>query len=173
MDLRYKVNEAKTFFFDRPTVDQLHEDARRGLGRFGSYVRRTARTSLRKARRMRMSELSGEERRTWRIRENYARREGRPLPLLPYKASKPGEPPRMRLGLIKKFLFFSYDPQTRSVVIGPAILDRPTGAPEVLETGGTTTTYDGRTIHIAARPFMKPAFDKNISHLPRLLMGEK
>lgn len=86
--------------------------------------------------------------------------------------SRPGEPPHMHLGLIKRFLYFGFDFNARSVVIGPTLIGRPTGAPETLEYGGDTTmqeflwkTRDGKRtlekkqkrIHIAARPYMHPA----------------
>ena len=35
-------------------------------------------------------------------------------------ASAPGTPPSSHTGLLKKFIFFSWDPGARSVIIGPA-----------------------------------------------------
>lgn len=99
-------------------------------------------------------------------------------------SSRPGEPPTNRTGLLKKFLFFGYDPGTRSVVVGPAAFkSRPT-TPHLLEFGGTAGRREvrlggrwvtarrqggpprGRLAGVAtrvvgtpfaARPFMRPA----------------
>lgn len=59
------------------------------------------------------------------------------------KPSPPGSPPTAHRGggspgkgpFLRKFVQFSYDPSTRSVVIGPAKLGR-SNAPEVMEKGG-------------------------------------
>lgn len=60
------------------------------------------------------------------------------------KASLPGQPPSMHEGSIKRLLFFSYDPSTRSVVVGPARFAAKQSSiqavgktvPELLEKGG-------------------------------------
>jgi hypothetical protein len=106
--------------------------------------------------------------------------------------SSPGNPPHMHMGLIKKLLYFSYDFSSKSVVIGPAIIDRPTGAPSTLEYGGDAKMQDIvwktksgnewkgwnqgprtlhkiiRTIHILPRPYMKPALVKAGPKLAKL-----
>lgn len=168
----FTINDAKSRFFTAPAVEKLHDDSKRGLARFGSYVRRTARTSLRKARQKKLAEMTSEERQRFRIAVEYAKRENRPAPRRPTAPSRPGEPPRMIGGQIKQFLFFTYDSDSRSVVIGPARIARATGAPEVLEEGGTVTTRNGR-VRIEKRPYMQPAFAANISKLPSLLYGGK
>jgi len=86
--------------------------------------------------------------------------------------SAPGRPPHMHTGLIKKFLYFSYDVATKSEVIGPAIINTPTGAPKTLEYGGDAQFPENRwatvggqrklvskykIIHVLPRPYMKPA----------------
>jgi hypothetical protein len=63
------------------------------------------------------------------------------------RASNPGQPPTNRTGILKRFIFFGYEPATSSVVIGPTKTNQvfwgPTGRPEtgtvpnVLEFGGT------------------------------------
>ena len=50
--------------------------------------------------------------------------------------ARAGDPPHSHVGLLKKFLFFGYDPASKSVVIGPARLARSTDAPHTLEFGG-------------------------------------
>lgn len=80
--------------------------------------------------------------------------------------SKPGQPPTSRTGLLKKFIFFSYDEATKTVVIGPAAFRANTVAPELLEKGGTALVspritrkwQPPRLAKYAARPYMQPAF---------------
>lgn len=50
--------------------------------------------------------------------------------------SAPGSPPSSHLGTLRDLIFFAYDPAADSVVVGPAISDRPKGAPKTLEFGG-------------------------------------
>lgn len=93
-------------------------------------------------------------------------------------ASKPGSPPTNRTGLLKKFIFFSYDEQTKTVVIGPAAFKSNATAPELLEYGGrgVTSRFVNRRGQIPRqgiwrpRPFMRPAFD---AELPKFLQGLK
>ena len=91
-------------------------------------------------------------------------------------ASAPGKPPSSHTGLLKRFIFFGYEPRQRSVVIGPSRLNQKVGdAPHALEHGGTSTIVEGtrrnrtkRRVTIAARPFMGPAFEKEHPQLPKL-----
>lgn len=93
------------------------------------------------------------------------------------KAAPPGKPPRSHTGLLKRFIFFVFEPATRNVVIGPAKLNqKDSGAPEVLEKGGMSKVVRGsrrrrrvvRTAAIAARPYMGPAFEAEKKQLPAL-----
>lgn len=102
-------------------------------------------------------------------------------------ASAPGQPPRVIKGQLKKFTFFVFDPVTRSVVIGPALLNGSGGdAPANLEHGGETQGTVGwqwpaghprkgrkkkpvkKLVRIAARPYMWPAYLKNESMVPKV-----
>jgi len=78
---------------------------------------------------------------------------------------------------MRQFLFFAYDKQNESVVIGPALLNGvqsgsvPT--PSVLEFGGVvqllTPRRDGsRDAMIAARPYMRPALEAEAPRFPEL-----
>jgi len=87
--------------------------------------------------------------------------------------SSPGQPPSSHTGLLKKFIYFGYDPRKQSVVIGPVRLsERGRGeAPHLLEYGGNTTvTQHGkrRRANIRARPFMGPAFEHEKPKLPAM-----
>jgi len=134
-------------FFDRPGVLRIIDrGTAAGLSKFGAYVRQTAQQSIRSP-----------------------GKKGKP--------SKPGKPPKNRTGKLKDNIFFTYDPNRRSVVIGPTSFNGGGGkAPATLEYGGTftrTRRYPSgrittRTYSIAARPYMTPAFEKNLKKLPRI-----
>jgi hypothetical protein len=126
----------KTMFFDRKSIrNKVDLRTRKVLSKFGSYVRLTARKSIRK-------------------------RKG---------TSKPGSPPFSHKGTLKKFLFFDYDANKRSVVIGPVIVPgKPGKAPSVLEHGGRVTLPRGNSAAIAPRPFMQPAFIKELAQIKTL-----
>jgi len=86
-------------------------------------------------------------------------------------SSKPGTPPHSHTGLLRKYIFFSWDKDSRSEVIGPAkITDRKTpDAPPALEYGGVFLRHNGAGRYRAnypARPFMQPALKKNSPELP-------
>ena len=112
------------------------------LSKFGAFVRRGAKSSIRK----------------------------RKAP------SVPGKPPSSHTGLLKRLIFFGYQREKRSVVIGPARLNQKIGdAPEALEYGGTSTVVEGlrgsrrkRRVQIKARPYMGPAFKKEQPKLPAM-----
>ena len=129
----------KMFFNSPKVIAAMDKATRRVLSRFGAFVRQRAKSSIRKRK----------------------------------KPSAPGSPPSSHVGLLKKFIWFSYEPRRRSVVIGPARLGgRNRGdAPSLLEYGGTTTIRRRkrrRMVHIRARPYMGPAFEKERVRLPVL-----
>ena len=132
--------EVKQLFFDTKAVrDKVDATTRRVLSRFGAFVRRTARSSIRKRKRI----------------------------------SDPGSPPSSHTGLLKKFIFFGYDTQKRSVVIGPERLSQAGRgeAPHLLEYGGTGTAErkgKRKRMRIRPRPFMGPAFEKEEPQLPAM-----
>ena len=140
----------KKLFFDRKAVTgKVDRTTRKVLSRFGAFVRRTAKSSIRKRKRV----------------------------------SAVGQPPSSHSGILKKFIFFGYEPVKRNVVIGPAKLNQKIGdAPHALEHGGTSTLlrqgFGGqavrrkkRRVKIKARPFMGPAFQKEKPKLPAMWAG--
>ena len=130
----------KAMFFDRPKVQRaVNRAKRRSLSRAGAFIRQRARTSIRTRKR----------------------------------TSQPGQPPTSHTGMLRRFILFGYDRRSDSVVVGPVGFRR-SRAPNVLEFGGRTTVETGRrparkkrrTVRIAARPYMRPALEKERSQLP-------
>ena len=91
------------------------------------------------------------------------------------KVSAPGSPPSSHSGELKKWLFFGYERESGSVVIGPAAdygsRSSPT-VPELLEFGGTTMRRGqrgkARKLRYRARPFMGPALEAEAPKFPGL-----
>lgn len=142
--LGFRLNQAKGLFFDRTVVLNATSRAeRKVLSKFGAFVRTRARTSIRK-------------------------RKG---------PSEPGQPPSSHTGLLKRNIFFVYDRSRHSVLIGPILLNQKIGdAPRALEEGGQSRVFTGRgrrrrllrTVLIRARPYMKPAFERELPAVPAL-----
>ncbi len=92
------------------------------------------------------------------------------------KSSEPGSPPSSHTGLLKRFIYFNYDPAAQSVVIGPVRLDSKEGtAPEITEYGGTSKIIRKRrgkktvvSAEYPARPFMRPALQRELPKLPAM-----
>ncbi|MCS7168069.1 MAG: hypothetical protein RMI91_11965 [Gemmatales bacterium] len=85
--------------------------------------------------------------------------------------SPPGQPPYSHTGLLRKFILFAFDPQRRSVVIGPTLTKEGSTAPRLLEHGGNAVIADcgkKRRAHYRPRPFMQPAFEQEQPKLPAL-----
>ena len=103
--------------------------------------------------------------------------------------SEPGNQPTNRTGLLRKFIFFSYDEKAKSVVIGPMPFRAGSIIPQLLEKGGSVpgngkviwvtnpTSRDdkgrfvseGRSrievngmMNYRARPYMRPSFHKEL-----------
>lgn len=93
--------------------------------------------------------------------------------------SRPGKPPKVRRGDIKRHLYFVVDREIQTVVIGPVKLPWGNDAPKILEHGGPQEWKyykDGElfftsTVFYRARPFMAPALEKEQSKLPELWDG--
>lgn len=161
MDLTIK--QAKQFFFDRQRViDSLDKAKRSRLAKQGAIVRTFARRSIRPARRKSLADMTENERIAFDVRSRIAVASGQPKPQLPFASSKPRQPPRNRTGLLRDKILFAYDPQSESVVVGPALLNGGTGAPETLEFGGV----NDRGVFVEPRPYMQPAMASSIARYP-------
>lgn len=170
-----KLDQFKAGFFDREKVIRAVDKAKRAVySKVGAFVRTTAKKSIKDPPIVTLKEMSDEERKNFKRRVALAAYYGRPKPKRPRHkvSSRPGHPPLNQTGLLRQFIFFAYDSSSDSVVIGPARLNTASGAPETLEYGGSTTVAvreKGRTgkrrVRIAARPFMRPAFEQEMAKL--------
>lgn len=89
------------------------------------------------------------------------------------RPADPGQPPSSHVGTLRVILF-GYDPQRRSVVIGPVRAGKAGVAPRVLEKGGEETLFRrgvATKAHYHAFPFMRPAFDEELKKMPAMWAG--
>ena len=134
--------KVKAAFFDKKGVaDGLDAGTRKQLTKFGAFVRRRAKSSLKYKN---GPAAPGKPPHVHRS-ASFKRKKGKPG-----KKQQPVSP-------LRELVFFSYDKASKSVVIGPAIGGSRTGAPRSLEEGGSAR-IDGRTVVIRPRPTMAPAF---------------
>lgn len=157
------IKEARgNFFSSQAVIKAVDAATRRVLSRFGSYVRQRARSSIKKAPKIDAStgaKLRGRRRTGQRVED---------------AASQPGRSPYGHGSqVLKRFIFFAYDPGRKSVVIGPARVGGTVDSDSLpaLEYGGPSTIESRRggprrRIRIEARPFMGPAFDEEVRRLP-------
>ncbi len=138
----------ENFFDSERVMKALSEGQRRKLSKFGAFVQRRAKTSIRPA---------AVENRT-EIRK--AKKRGQHVTIR-YRPSRPGEPPRSRKGELKKLILFGYDPIQRDVLIGPTLVaGRASETPARMEFGGEFVHKKSRkVIKVEARPFMRPAME--------------
>jgi hypothetical protein len=149
----YRIKKMQSQFFTADAVvNRIDSTTQRALSMFGAFVRRTAKKSIRKSK----------------------------------KVSDPGKPPNAHTGLIGRFLYFAYDDKNRSVVIGPAGINSSYSEPgslQALEYGGRFTLFEkafktrsgtvvveetNRAEFVRPRPFMNPAFQKELPGLSRI-----
>lgn len=155
--LQLTIKQAKDFFFDRQAVISAVDKASRKV-----FARSGAlvRAIARKSMR--------------RVRPDAP-----PAP--------PGSPPRSRKGLLKRFMFYVFDPSSKTVVVGPALLPRmrrrDLTIPQLHEHGGETRAVireirwekgrrrrvetRKRKLRFPRRPYMEPALAKARPQLPQ------
>lgn len=89
--------------------------------------------------------------------------------------SEPGSPPSSHQGDYRKSIFFAYDPQTESVIIGPRADFGSKGSrvPELLEFGGPAVDWrNWQRVNYRARPHMEPALEKSESKIAEFWRDE-
>lgn len=139
--------QSKQMFFDRQAViDAVGKANAKNLSKAGAFIRRSARSSLRRRKR----------------------------------ASVPGSPPSVHsrdpVASLKN-IWFVFDPQSRSVIVGPLKLNGPvrlhgsnrTTVPALQELGGVAVISEGprrrrreRLATYPKRPFMGPALQREL-----------
>lgn len=125
----------------------LSEATEANLMKFGAYVRRRARQSLKYGGAV---SKPGQPPKARRVnRRNY---------------KQPHSP-------LREFILFDVDKENMQVVIGPKMLSGRTNAAGKLEKGGTVRTHDGKMVTIQPRPFMAPAFEAELMQAPALWAG--
>ena len=86
--------------------------------------------------------------------------------------SQPGSPPSSHTGLLRRNIFFVYEPIRSSVIIGPILLNGTSGeAPALLEHGGQTIGRRRKKrvrMTYRPRPYMGPAFEREKPKLPAM-----
>lgn len=152
--MAFDVAGFKRSFFDRAAVaDKIPPALKKALSKFGFLTRQIAKKSLK-----------------------YGDKPSRPgQPPTVHRSSKftrrkktKGVTKQQPASPLRELIFFGYDADKKSVVIGPALGGSQSGAPETLEHGGTAVIVsNGRrvSVRIAARPTMQPAFEKQLANV--------
>ena len=150
--IEYKAN-----FFS-----EVDKGLKRDLSRLGAYCRKTAKNSIKDARR-----LSKKKRRESRWRRDRFTGVAEPY-------SREGQPPLSKTGLLKKFILFAWDNSTKSAVVGAAKF-KDGNVPHALEYGGVVNiaTWEGGHHHVVSayirpRPYMRPALAETQKYLPKV-----
>lgn len=152
----------KQFFFDKENVTRaLDRGAARALGRFGVYVQREDKKSLKYAK---VKSLPGRPPTVHRS-PSFTRK----------KKNRKGGTRRQMVSPLRELTFYGYDPSQRSVVIGPEVFRRSKvgggKVPRVIEEGGTGPVKSGGRITVgrySPRPHTGPAFRRKLPMLPAL-----
>lgn len=88
------------------------------------------------------------------------------------EVSRPGSPPSSHVGTLRRLIFFAFDRESQSVVIGPTLFRPDSRVPGLLEYGGEATgTGPGgqtRRLRYRPRPYMGPAFEAELPSAPAL-----
>jgi hypothetical protein len=79
-------------------------------------------------------------------------------------SARPGQPPYAHVGLLRNLILFVYDAVKRTVVVGPAKLNKPGRVPALLEHGGHNQAGD----FYRGNPYMTPALAHEASGFPSI-----
>ena len=119
-----------------------------------------------------LSKVSRAERRVLSRFGAYVRQDAKQRIRRRKRPSQPEESPTNQTGLLKRHIYFLFDSDRRSVVIGPTRLSTGSDVPATLEYGGQTVveTSDGQPVRVAIeeRPYMGPAFRQELPKVPAM-----
>jgi len=173
MAIDIKIDSVRLFFDSDELIARLGKAKHDRLAKIGRYVQRAAQTSMRPAAIANKKEI------------RKARKAGEKEPRTRYVPSRPGESPRTRQDrFLRKFLFYGLE-EADNVVIGPTGINGGAAgpAPHILEFGGDRTVVPrhdasgkfidrrqrkARVVHVEARPYMRPAFDREKAKAPAM-----
>jgi hypothetical protein len=154
------VGGFKSTFFDADVVLRaMDRTTRKALSKAGAFIRQRARTSIRKAPKADV--------RTGRVLKG-RRKKGMAVT---DAVAPPGQPPFGHGDQkLKRLIFFAYEPEAQTVVIGPAkFQSQRGGGPEFLEYGGNTTIRNrrgkARREVFRGNPFMNPAMEAEMPNV--------
>lgn len=169
------------FFSSAEVISRMDKSRLRNLRKFGAFVRRASKSSLRYSKKGKSS-TAGSPPKVHRS-DRFTRSKVN---------KKTGKTTKRSLSPLRELIFFTYDAQTESVVVGPMGF-RDSKAkqrtPGVLEKGGTILV-NRRTpmkavisgdirkgiqrtpMKLAARPFMVPAAKQEMPKFPQLFKGD-
>lgn len=156
------VSQFKKAFFDPESViDPAERVLQKKLSQYGAFVRRRAKTSIRKA--PKADAITGE------IKRGRKKKGAVTVDAV----SKPGNPPYGHGDQkYKKFIYFGYDAAEKTVIIGPAKFNSKNSynVTETVEHGGDVVIIrpgkKPRPAHFEGRPAMQLAHD---AELPKFL----
>lgn len=157
----FKVDQAKGMFFDRKAVtDSITKDEKKRLTQFGAGVRKAAQKSIKMGV---GSAPAGQP------------PHGHASGMKVRKSKSTGKVREQKVSLLREFLYFVFERENRSVIIGPARLNNVTGdAPAALEAGGPSVIKSFgnlKSVTIKPHPYMQPAFDAELPKVPSLWAG--
>ncbi len=159
--------DVKKFFFDRIKVnDAIEKGEKRALSKFGAYVRRADQTSLRYRKKI----ASPGAPPSAHVSQGFTRER---------KNKKTGAVTRQAKSPLRELIYFAYDPDKKSVVIGPVVFrgSKVGGgvAPKLIEEGGTGPGIsDGKLVtkRYHPHPHTGPAFRKVLPQAPKLFKDQ-
>jgi hypothetical protein len=99
---------------------------------------------------------------------NYVRQAARKRIKKRKRKSRPGEGPTNQTGLLRGNIFFAYDKDGRTLVVGAQAIYSTPFIPERLEYGAVYRNYEGKMVTLLPRPYMRPAYEEKEPYLRTL-----
>lgn len=172
------IADVKSRFFNVGAIERRVVDENyKLLSLTGRDIRQKDRQSIRKPPRKTLKSMTPDERRRFRIQQAMAKRDGRSAPKKPMveHGAPEGHAPFDRTGLLRQHIYYAYDHDTDSVVVGAALLKDTDGGedvPQTIEEGGvaeiTYGSHKGRRVQLGARPHTTPAYEKMKPKISRM-----
>lgn len=168
----------RNYFFDRQRIsNRVTRRKQNALKRGGAMVMTIARRSIKRPRRLMLSEMTPHQQKKYtRTRDSHGRFLTGPQAQVrarPFVSAAPGKPPFSHTRFLPRFILFGWDGTAEQIVVGP--MQTKTGTAHLLEHGGTAHLqgYKRRLWRMRFRgnPFMQPALEKAAPKLPALFQN--